>query len=592
MITSIKVGPRLLIGFTSVLIVLLSIVFVSISRVSQLSESMEVLVKHDFAEQNNAANLLFQVYANSLRLGALVTSKSAPEVAGLKSDIQEEQIKIDERFEKLVETAAKSKDAAPVDEMVTAAGKLFNATSQLYKINSENNKDKEIDFFQNEMIPLRTTYIEKVKWVYDEQSRRIQKSEQEARAVSRKTRTQVIWMGLVGVAIGIIAAGLILKSLVPPIKKTMVVLGAVARGDLSQTLEISTNDELGAMAASLNTAVTAMKESIEEVQHLRERERLHAEQLDIKIDQLLEVVDAAAHGDLTRSIELQGSDAIGKVGEATARLLQNFRQGIVTFSRSAESLASTSEKLSLLGAQMNAHADETASQARLVSSSARDVSTYLQTVAASSEQMAACIREISVNASESATIASSAVSIGETTAVMMDRLGESSHEIGQVVKVITSIAQQTNLLALNATIEAARSGEAGKGFAVVANEVKELAKATAGATQDISRKVAAIQEDTKAAVDAIAEMSTVITKISEISSTIAAAVEEQTATTNEIGKSVTQAACGSETIAKNISVTADVAQSAQQGAFENQRTAEQLSVMSSELKNLVDQFKV
>ncbi len=592
MLKSIRVGPRLVLGFSSVLVILLVITGVSIFRISHLSGSMEGLVKQDFAEQNNAANLLFQVYANSLRLGTLVTSSDPAEAAALKSDIQEEQIKIDERFERLVEAAAKSKDATPVDEMISAAGKLFNATNQLYKVHADGNREADIAFFQKEMVPLRSVYLEKVKGAYDEQSRRIQKSEQEARAVSNKTRIQIVWMGIIAVVTGITAAALILRSLVPPIRKTMVVLGAVANGDLSQTLEIDTQDELGAMAASLNTAVTSMKKSIEEVQHLREREKLHAEELDLKIDHLLEVVDAAAHGDLTLRIELQGSDAIGKVGEATARLLENFRLGIMTFSRSAESLATTSEKLSSLGVQMNTHADETASQARLVSSSARDVSTYLQTVAASSEEMAASIREISVNASESATIASSAVRIGETTTVMMGRLGESSQEIGQVIKVITSIAQQTNLLALNATIEAARSGEAGKGFAVVANEVKELAKATADATQDISRKVAAIQEDTKGAIDAIGNMSGVIAKINEISSTIAAAVEEQTATTNEIGKNVTQAATGSEAIARNISCTADVAQSAQQGAFDNQRTAEQLSLMSSELKSLVNQFKV
>ena len=120
----------------------------------------------------------------------------------------------------------------------------------------------------------------------------------------------------------------------------------------------------------------------------------------------------------------------------------------------------------------------------------------------------------------------------------MNKLGESSQEIGNVIKVITSIAQQTNLLALNATIEAARAGEAGKGFAVVANEVKELAKQTAKATEDIGRKIEAIQVDTKGAVAAIEEIGTIINQINDISNSIATAVEEQTVTTNEIGRSV------------------------------------------------------
>jgi methyl-accepting chemotaxis protein len=175
---------------------------------------------------------------------------------------------------------------------------------------------------------------------------------------------------------------------------------------------------------------------------------------------------------------------------------------------------------------------------------------------------------------------------------MMSRLGGSSQEIGDVIKVITSIAQQTNLLALNATIESARAGEAGKGFAVVANEVKELAKATASSTEHIGGKVIAIQADTKSAIDAIEKMVGVIANISQISSTIAAAVEQQTAATNEIGRYVNEAACGSDAIAKSITRTADVAQNTTEGADESQRTARQLAQMAADFQGLVVRFKV
>jgi len=172
----------------------------------------------------------------------------------------------------------------------------------------------------------------------------------------------------------------------------------------------------------------------------------------------------------------------------------------------------------------------------------------------------------------------------------MKKLGESSQEIGAVIKVITSIAQQTNLLALNATIEAARAGEAGKGFAVVANEVKELAKQTAKATEEISQKIEAIQGVTKGAVTAIEEISTIINQINDISNSIAAAVEEQTATTNEIGRSVNEAAQGVNDIAKNIGGVAGAARSTTQGAIDTKTASLELSKMASRLQAAIAKF--
>jgi methyl-accepting chemotaxis protein len=591
MLNSIKIGPRLALGFSSVLLISLVIVGVSLSRISQLGSNIETLVKTEFAEQNNAANLLFHVYSNALRLGALVTASSPPEAEKLRSDIQEEQIKIDERFERLVEMAGKSDGTTSVGDMVAVAGRLFNATGLLYSMTAKGDQEATLSFFRTEVIPLREAYLEKVKGAYDAQSLHIQKAEEQARVVADESRKQIFWMGIGTIGIGIVAASLILRSVVSPIKKSMVMLEAVAQGDLNQSLDIRTNDELGAMANSLNTAVGAMKKSMDELNQFREKEKEQTQELECKVDRLLVVVHAASNGDLTQRIDVKGTDSIGKMGEAMERLLQNFRSSISAFSRGSESLATTSDKLNSVGVQMSLNAEETASQARVVSGSANDVSSYLQTVAASSEEMTASIREIAINASEAATIAGSAVKIGEQTTALMGRLECSSQEIGQVIKVITTITQQTNLLALNATIEAARAGEAGKGFAVVATEVKELAKATAEATKGIGGRIDAIQADTKGAVEAIESMCGVIAKISNISSTIAAAVEEQTATTNEIGRNVTEAASGSEAIARNISCTANVAQNTTDGATENQRTAEQLSRMASELKSLVNQFK-
>ena len=209
---------------------------------------------------------------------------------------------------------------------------------------------------------------------------------------------------------------------------------------------------------------------------------------------------------------------------------------------SATTVAAAAEEIAATSNSISASAVQTSSEAQLVSAAADAVSQNVQTVAAGSEQMGASIQEIARSAHDAAGVATEAVRTAEETGVTVGKLGVSSQEIGNVVKVITSIAEQTNLLALNATIEAARAGEAGKGFAVVANEVKELAQETARATEEITQRVGAIQADAAGAVDAIGQIGTVVARISDSQTTIAAAVEEQTATTQEMNRNVADAA--------------------------------------------------
>ncbi len=312
-----------------------------------------------------------------------------------------------------------------------------------------------------------------------------------------------------------------------------------------------------------------------------------------QVSQMVAMTQAIAANDLSADdMQIRNRDEIGKAAALLNSMKNNLREMVQAIAESAGHVASASEELNATSQQITANSEETSAQADLVSKSAQSVSQNLQTVASGTEEMGASIREIAKNATEAARVATSAVGIAETTTATVSKLGDSSSEIGKVIEAITSIAQQTNLLALNATIEAARAGEAGKGFAVVANEVKELAKQTAKATEDIRRKIEAIQTDTKAAVGAIASISAVINNVNDISGTIATAVEEQSATTSEMSRNVSEAAQGSAEITRNVSGVAEAAQGTTHGAADTQKASEQLLRTSTELQRLVDQFKI
>ena len=304
---------------------------------------------------------------------------------------------------------------------------------------------------------------------------------------------------------------------------------------------------------------------------------------------ILEMADSK----LNTSVENTNlNNEIGEMAKAIQVLQTNLQQSFKAIGANSTSVASSSEELAAVSMQMSSNAEETSAQAKVVADAADRMSSNTQMVATGIEEMSASIREISLSTVQASTVANQAVDVAKSTNETMSKLGKSTMEIGNVLKVISSIAEQTNLLALNATIEAARAGELGKGFAVVANEVKELARQTAKATEEIGGSISVMQADAKGALTSIEEITAIINKMNEISGIIASAVEEQAATTAEINRNVSEAATGSTEIAKNIKSVADAAKSTTEGASNSQQAASDLSKIAVDLEGAVAKFKL
>ena len=296
--------------------------------------------------------------------------------------------------------------------------------------------------------------------------------------------------------------------------------------------------------------------------------------------------------DLTVRLEPTGVEETRALAEAFNTKSEQVQGLVGSLATDAQSLASASTELNAAANSVGASLGEARTRTEQTAHTSANVSQSMSTLAAATEQMGASINEIARSAQNASRVATEAVEAGETTSATVAKLGESSALIGEVVRTITSIAEQTNLLALNATIEAARAGEAGKGFAVVANEVKDLAQQTATATEDISAKVAGIQGDAAEVETALGVIMDVIGRISDEQAAIATAVEEQTATTDEMSRSVREAADGSVEIARSAAAVSEVTRSSDEGIRQTHDSASALADLASSLSTLVGRYTI
>ena len=345
-----------------------------------------------------------------------------------------------------------------------------------------------------------------------------------------------------------------------------------------------------AMEQAERDRVTSERER-QRIANQADGERRAAEELQQKIDILLKAVDEAAKGDLRQKVTVDGTDAVSKVGGALDTLFTDLRQSIAEIARNADQLAASSSGLRQSSTSMHNAAETTSMELSAVSAASEEVSKSVQGVSIATGEMSERIRQIATSAAEATRVAASAVEAAGVTETTMARLSESSQKIGEVVKLIHTIAQQTNLLALNATIEAARAGEAGRGFAVVANEVKELANATSKATGEISQRIDAIQGDAKQARTAIGRIGHIVHQISDLQTTIAASVEEQTSMTKGIAQTLSEAAEGTNEIVGTIARVTQCASETSIGAQSSLESAEALSKMAGDLSKLVGAFR-
>jgi len=398
-------------------------------------------------------------------------------------------------------------------------------------------------------------------------------STKEAVNAIQNARESSVFVGLTGLLVLVLVAWVLIRNVIErPIQKTVDMLQDVAEGegDLTKRLHVSSNDEIGELSRWFNIFMDTLQRMIRHV----------AENI-LRVHSAAQELNAISEEMRSKADEMSGqSSSVADAAEQTASSIKSIAAAAQQASAQVATVAGSSSQVSVRMKEMGRATDGVSGNLSTVAAAAEQMSTSVNTVATAIEEMYASLNEVAKGSGRGANVTQSASEKAHQTSGIVNGLGEAAREIGDVVDLIKGIAAQTNLLALNAAIEAAGAGEAGKGFAVVANEVKELARQTSHATEEIREKVEGIQSNTHSAVEAIASIVDVIMEIDNIMGTIASAVEEQTATTNEISKSLSESASAATSVSQNVK---EAAASAEKTSRNVQKIVQEESALSKNL---------
>lgn len=421
----------------------------------------------------------------------------------------------------------------------------------------------------------------------------------ESEALYAASRRMLALLVAAGLLLAAVVAWTVGRSIARPMGEVVAGLERVAAGDLSPSLAVAGRDEPARMAAAFNTAVAAQREALarieaaveaERAQSAREQEEAEAQRG--RVERLLAAVHAAAAGDLTIRVEVEGDSAEARVATALRTLLGDFRGHVANIARSAAALGGASQALAAVSQQLSAGAEETSGQASAVVHARRELDGHVHRVDEATRAIGEGIGRVAESAAAAVAATERAVGAVREADATIVGLEAASVGIDDVVRTIASIAQQTNLLSLNAAVEAARAGEAGKGFAVVAAEVKALAERTTNATRDIGDRIDTIRREVGSAVQAVRQVNAVTDQIRTLQGTIQAAVVDQRAATTALAAHAAHAAGAVQTIGASIEGVAGAAASTSEGAATTLGAADELSTLSAELERMVGRFRL